>query len=33
MTEEILGETFGMSLVLREEDGRYSARRRARRHA
>ena len=29
MTERVLGETFGMSLVLREEDGRYSARRRA----
>ena len=31
MTEELLGETFGMRLVLHEEDGRYSAHRRARR--
>ena len=33
MTEEVLSETFGMRLLLREEDGRYSARRRAGRHA
>ena len=33
MTEQLLSETFGMRLVLHEEDGRYSARRRARRHA
>jgi iron complex transport system ATP-binding protein len=33
MTESVLSETFGMSLLLREEDGRYTARRRARRHA
>ncbi len=32
MTAEVLGETFGMSLVLHEEDGRYTARRRAPRH-
>ena len=29
MTEEVLSETFGMSLALTERDGRYSARRRA----
>ncbi len=29
MTEQVLGETFGMALVLHEEDGRYSARRQA----
>lgn len=29
MTEEVLGETFAMPLLLSEEDGRYSARRRA----
>jgi iron complex transport system ATP-binding protein len=28
MTEQVLSETFGMSLALHEEDGRYSARRR-----
>jgi iron complex transport system ATP-binding protein len=28
MTEEVLGETYGMPLSVREEDGRYSARRR-----
>ena len=33
MTEEVLSATFGMRLLLREEDGRYSARRRAGRHA
>jgi iron complex transport system ATP-binding protein len=33
MTEQVLSETFGMSLVLHEEDGRYAARRRAPRHA
>ena len=33
MTEQVLGETFAMSLVLTEEDGRYTARRRPRRHA
>jgi len=33
MTEAVLSETFGMSLALHEEGGRYSARRRARRHA
>jgi iron complex transport system ATP-binding protein len=33
MTEEVLSKTFGMRLVLHEEDGRYSARRRAGRHA
>ncbi len=33
MTEPVLSETFAMSLALHEEDGRYSARRRARRHA
>jgi iron complex transport system ATP-binding protein len=33
MTEQVLGETFGRPLVLQEEDGRYTARRRARRHA
>jgi iron complex transport system ATP-binding protein len=31
MTEDLLGEAFGMRLVLHEEDGRYSAHRRARR--
>ncbi len=29
MTEEVLSETFAMSLSLREDEGRYSARRRA----
>jgi len=33
MTERVLSETFGMLLSLQEEDGRYSARRRARLHA
>jgi len=33
MTRSVLSETFGMSLVLREEDGRYSARRQARHRA
>ena len=33
MTEERLSETFGMRLSLDEEDGRYAARRRSRRHA
>ncbi|HET7350732.1 MAG TPA: ABC transporter ATP-binding protein [Marmoricola sp.] len=33
MTEEVLSETFGMRLMLHEEDGRYAARRRAGRHA
>jgi iron complex transport system ATP-binding protein len=33
MTERVLSETFGMSLVLHEEDGRYSARRQARHRA
>ena len=33
MTEELLSETFGMRLSLDEEDGRYAARRRSRRHA
>jgi len=33
MTEEVLSKTFGMRLLLHEEDGRYSARRRAGRHA
>ena len=28
MTEEVLSETFAMSLSLREDEGRYSARRR-----
>ncbi len=31
MTAEVLSETFGMSLALSEDDGRYSARRRSRR--
>jgi iron complex transport system ATP-binding protein len=29
MTEQVLSDTFGMSLALQEEDGRYTARRRA----
>jgi iron complex transport system ATP-binding protein len=33
MTEELLSETFGMRLSLREEDGRYAARRRRGRRA
>ena len=33
VTAESLGATFGMPLVLRHEAGRFSARRRARRHA
>ena len=33
MNEEQLSATFGMRLALHEEDGRYTARRRARRHA
>ena len=33
MTAEQLSATFGMRLTLHEEDGRYSARRVARRHA
>lgn len=33
MTEETLSATFGMPLVLRHEDGRYSARRRTRARA
>ena len=33
VTERVLSETFGMLLSLHEEDGRYSARRRARLHA
>jgi len=32
VTEEHLSATFGLPLVLRREAGRYSARRRARRH-
>ncbi len=32
MTEEILSTTFGMRLMLRHEDGRWSARRRSRAH-
>jgi iron complex transport system ATP-binding protein len=32
MTAENLTATFGMSLVLAHEDGRYAARRRSRRH-
>jgi iron complex transport system ATP-binding protein len=28
MTEAVLSDTFGMALTVREEDGRYSARRR-----
>ena len=33
VTEHHLSATFGMSLVLSREDGRYAARRRSRRHA
>jgi iron complex transport system ATP-binding protein len=33
VTEDALAATFGMPLVLRREAGRFSARRRARRHA
>ncbi len=33
MNDELLSAAFGMRLVLREEDGRYTARRMARRHA
>ena len=33
MREEPLSKTFGMRLSLHEEDGRYTARRMARRHA
>ncbi len=32
VTEENLSATFGLALVLRHEAGRFSARRRARRH-
>src|SRR5690242_1449702 len=33
MTADVLSQTFGMRLTLNEEDGRYAARRMARRHA
>jgi iron complex transport system ATP-binding protein len=33
LTAEVLSETFGMRLTLSEQDGRYAARRMARRHA
>lgn len=33
ITEDLLGETFGMSLQVSREEGRFTARRRAHRHA